>query len=71
MLVVLALSSRVIGRAMVVYETVHRSHDENIGLPQLDFNAAFADTKPGRTIGLASSEARRASTLEEAGTRAG
>ena len=45
-------------------------HDGNIGLPRLDIDAASADTEAGRTIGPASSEAGRASTLEEAGTRA-
>jgi hypothetical protein len=48
-----------------------REHDRNTGLPWLDVDAASADTKAGRTIGRTSSEAGRASTVEEAGTGAG
>ena len=47
-----------------------REHDGNTGLPRLDVDAASADTEVGRTIGPASSEAGRDSTLEEVGTRA-
>jgi hypothetical protein len=45
-------------------------HDGNTSLPWLDVDAASADTETGQTIGLDSSEAGRASTLEEAGTKA-
>ena len=38
-------------------------HDRNTGLPRLDINATYVDTEAGRTIGPASSEAGRASTL--------
>jgi hypothetical protein len=44
--------------------------DRNTGLPRLDIGATSADTEAGCTIGPASSEAGRASTLEEVGTRA-
>jgi len=47
-----------------------QEHYRNIGLPRLDVDAASTNTKVGRTIGPASSEAGRASTLEEAGTGA-
>ena len=48
-----------------------REHDGNTSLPRLDVDAAFADTEAVHTIGPASSEAERASTLKEAGTEAG
>ena len=48
-----------------------REHNRNTSLSRLDIDAASADIEVGRTIGPASSEAGRASTLEEAGTRAG
>ena len=48
-----------------------QENDRNTGVPRLDVDAASADNKVGRTIGPASSEAGRASTLEEAGTGAG
>ena len=43
--------------------------DGNTSLSRLDIDAASTDTEVGRTIGSASFEAGRASTLEEAGTR--
>jgi hypothetical protein len=45
--------------------------DGNIGLPRLDVDTTSVDTEAGRTIVLASSEARRANTLEEVGIGAG
>ena len=48
-----------------------REHNGNTGLPRLDIDANSVDTEVGRTIGPTSFEARRASTLEEAGTGAG
>ena len=45
-------------------------HDGNTGLPRLDVDVASTHTEAGRTIRPASSKAGRASTLEEAGTRA-
>ena len=43
-----------------------RERDGNIGVSRLDINAAFADTKAGRTIGPTSVEVGTASTFEEA-----
>jgi hypothetical protein len=48
-----------------------REHDGNTGLSQLDIDAASTNTEARHTISPASSEVRRASTLEEAGTGAG
>ena len=48
-----------------------RECDGNTSLPRLDIDAASVDIEAGRTIGPTSFEAGRASTLEEAGTRAG
>jgi hypothetical protein len=47
-----------------------RERDRNTSLPRLDIDATFADTEAGCTIGPTSSKVGRASTLEEAGTRA-
>ena len=47
-----------------------QERDGNTGLPRLDVDTASANTEVGCTIGPASSEMRRANTLEEGGTGA-